>query len=168
MTTLYEIQKAYRDLIFKVEELSMSDPTPEQIEEINNLLGINAQEFEGKAEAYACVIQEKKSRFESLKKEAARLTALAKREEKTIQSLQQAISSAMLEQGMDKVETNRFNLSLRKSSAVQITDKSALPDCYLRKEIVSEPDKTAIKQAIQNGDQVPGATLIENRNLQIK
>lgn len=40
---------------------------------------------------------------------------------------------------------------------VIITDESAIPDTFCK--IVKEPNKTAIKNAIKNGQYVPGATL---------
>ena len=34
--------------------------------------------------------------------------------------------------------------------------------------VTTKPDKTAIKKAIQAGEDVTGASLVENRNIQIK
>ena len=39
---------------------------------------------------------------------------------------------------------------------------------YLCLRAISEPDKTAIKAAIKNGETVTGAEIVERYNLQIK
>jgi hypothetical protein len=40
---------------------------------------------------------------------------------------------------------------------VIITDESAIPDAYMK--ITKEPNKTAIKNAIKSGTNIPGATM---------
>lgn len=53
-------------------------------------------------------------------------------------------------------------LSIRKSTAVKISNEEALPSDFWRETIKREPDKTAISKAIKDGFSVPGAEL-ENR-----
>ena len=43
--------------------------------------------------------------------------------------------------------------------AVQIDDIAQLPAKYTRQKISIEPDKVAIKKALKNGEEVPGASL---------
>ena len=47
-------------------------------------------------------------------------------------------------------------------------DEKALPADFVVETVTTKPDKTAIKKAIQSGQEVSGASLVENRNLQIK
>lgn len=69
-------------------------------------------------------------------------------------------------------KSTKVNVFFRTSKAVDVFDISALmtmDDCdnYLKyKE--SEPDKTAIKNAIASGVNVPGCQIVENQNIQIK
>lgn len=69
-------------------------------------------------------------------------------------------------------KSTKVNVSFRTSKAVDVFDISALmtmDDCdnYLKyKE--PEPDKTAIKNAIASGVNVPGCQIVENQNIQIK
>ena len=46
--------------------------------------------------------------------------------------------------------------------------EKALPADFVVETVTTKPDKTAIKKAIQSGQEVSGASLVENRNLQIK
>ena len=52
--------------------------------------------------------------------------------------------------------------------AAQIDDEGALPPDFVTTTVTTKPDKTAIKKAIQAGQAVAGAVLVENQNLQIK
>lgn len=67
----------------------------------------------------------------------------------------------------EKFKTARVSVSYRKSTAVNVLDLSAIPAEYLR---VKEPeaDKTAIKEALKNGEVIEGVELVENVSMQIK
>ena len=67
----------------------------------------------------------------------------------------------------EKVKGTEFSIGWRKSKAVTITDETKLPETFL----IAQPpkvDKTAIRNALTCGEDVPGAELIENMNIQIK
>ena len=66
-----------------------------------------------------------------------------------------------------KLKTADYTVSYRKSASVEVTNALEIPDKYL---IAQEPkvDKMLIKTALKNGEAVPGATLVEKSNIQIK
>lgn len=67
----------------------------------------------------------------------------------------------------ESFKTTKVAVSFRKSEQVNIEDGTELPEEYLRfKE--PEPDKTKIKQALKEGINVSGCSLVENQNIQIK
>ena len=78
------------------------------------------------------------------------------------------LTSCLDAAGRDKVETAKVRVSFRKSVSVNIEDEGALPADFIVETVSTKPDKTAIKKAIQAGQEIAGATLIENRNIQIK
>ncbi len=60
--------------------------------------------------------------------------------------------------GLRHLQLPEATLSIRSGSPkVIITDEAVLPDAFVR--IKREPDKARIKVALQDGTQVPGATL---------
>ena len=67
---------------------------------------------------------------------------------------------------INKMDTELFKLSYRKSDSVNVIDLDAVPDEY--KKITIAADKTAIKKAIKEGAEVAGAELVTNQNLQIR
>ena len=67
----------------------------------------------------------------------------------------------------EKFKTARVSVSYRKSTAVNVLDLNKIPAEYLRMK-EPEADKTAIKEALNNGVKIEGAELIENISMQIK
>ena len=67
----------------------------------------------------------------------------------------------------EKFQTAKCSITFRKSKSVTVLDVSKLDKDYLK---YADPtaDKTAIKKAIESGVTVPGASLVENLNVQIK
>lgn len=69
-------------------------------------------------------------------------------------------------------KSTKVNISFRASKAVDVFNMDALmryDDCdsYL-KYADPTPDKTAIKNAIASGIEIPGCHIVENQNIQIK
>lgn len=58
-------------------------------------------------------------------------------------------------------------LTSRKSQADQIDDEDALPPEWLAVKTTSQPDKTAIKEALKAGHLIPGAQLVSRRSWRI-
>ena len=103
-----------------------------------------------------------------MKAEEAALAERRKSAEKRVERLKDLLASSMLSVGCDKVETARTKISFRKSTQVQIDDEASLPPDFVTTTVTTKPDKTAIKKAIQAGQAIAGAVLVENQNLQIK
>ncbi len=64
--------------------------------------------------------------------------------------------------------TTKCAVSFRKSEKIEITDEAILPKDYVTETVTIKPDKIAIKKAIKSGQEVSGASLIENLNISIK
>lgn len=106
--------------------------------------------------------------FDAVEAEEENLSTRRKTVERRVDSVKKYLSSCLVTVGKDKVETAKARISFRKSIQVQIDDEAALPADYVTTTVTTKPDKTAIKKAIQAGEDVTGASLVENRNIQIK
>ncbi|PKL76371.1 MAG: hypothetical protein CVV27_10610 [Candidatus Melainabacteria bacterium HGW-Melainabacteria-1] len=170
MTTIYEIEFRYLDILGRLEQaMAADDLSPEQVDQLNAELVINAAEFADKADAYAAVIGQKRARAEFLKGEAKRLTDMARAEEAIAERLQDRIAAAMTALGLAKADTAHYKLSFRKSTAVELAiEPQALPAIYQRPKTIIDADKAALKTALQAGQEIPGARLIERQSLQIR
>lgn len=106
---------------------------------------------------------------EQIKAEEAALNSRRKACEREAESLK-AVLSRELEGS--KLETPRVKISWRKSKSVVVAENfiswaiATGNDCYLRHK-EPEVDKTAIKNALASGADIP-AELVENNNISIK
>lgn len=104
----------------------------------------------------------------AIEAEIQRLKDLKAYKERMSQRLKDYISHCMTNAGITKIETSIAKLSFRKSESLSVVDEAAIPDEF-KNTIISKPvDKNAIKQAIKDGREVPGAKIEERQNLQIK
>ena len=158
--TLYEISA---DFLAALDAMEV-DPDTGELLNADQLDALSAA-FDEKAEATALYIKNLTAFVGNVKAEEAALAERRKTAEKRLKDL---LASSMLSVGRDKVETARTKIGFRKSTQVQIDDEGALPPDFVTTTITTKPDKTAIKKAIQAGQSVAGAVLVENQNLQIK
>lgn len=161
--TLYGITAELNGILAQLEELG-GEITPE----IEQALAINEEQFVAKAEDYGHAILNLKGMAAAAKAEKDRLAGLQKFYENTQKRLTDALSTAMQVFGHDKVENATMRLSLRHTTATEVDDLDQVPAEYKTTKVEVVADKTAIKKAIQQGEDVPGAHLVENVSLQIK
>lgn len=161
--TLYGITSELNAILAQLEELG-GEITPE----LEQALTINEEQFVAKAEDYGHAILNLKAMATAAKAEKERLASLQKFYENAQKRLTDALSTAMQVFGQDKVENDTMRLSLRHTTATEVDDLDAIPMEYKTTKVEVVADKTAIKKAIQSGEEVPGAHLVENVSLQIK
>lgn len=142
-------------------------------EETGEVIGFEAVDtldaaFEDKAEAYAVVIKTLLAQAQAIRFEREILKEREDAAKRKAESMKNHLALSMAAVGKDKIETAKAALSFRKSTSVNILSDVEIPDDLCKVTIDRKPDKTAIKKALQAGEVVPGAELVENRNLQVK
>ena len=158
---LFNIKQEYINLVNTI-----IDNNGELSPELSQALAINETELKEKAINYGYVIRSFEYENDIIDAEIKRLKALKEQKEKAIQKLKDAVSDAMNLYGIEKVESPALKLSFRKSESVEISEN--LDKRFMIEKVTLQPDKVAIKEAIKKGEQVDGAVLIINQNLQIK
>ena len=163
MKSLYEITQEAMELASYLEEND-----GELNEELESLLVINQNELQAKAINYGYAIKTIEHDVEAIENELKRLQALKKAKTNAIERMKEAISNAMELYSIEKVESPTLNLSFRKSESVEVHNEDIIPLQFMNIKEVRTVNKTKIKEAIKNGENVFGATLQINNNLQIK
>jgi len=109
-------------------------------------------------------IKNLKAEIEALKAEKDAFAKRQKSAENKMESLKQYISGYL--EGTP-YESAKVKVSFRKSEVLDITEGAAIPVEYLK---FKEPDvdKVELKKALKSGVQIPGVSIIENQNIQIK
>lgn len=159
---LFHIQQRYLDLMRLIQEAE-GEITPE----IDQALAISQTELQEAAINIGFVIKNLDYNEDVVAREIERLTDLKHKITKGKELLKNRLSQSMQLFGIERIDSPTLQLSFRKSVAVEISDEMEIPAAYFNQPL-PKPDKTKIKEAIKAGEQVPGAELIERKNLQIK
>lgn len=151
---LYEIDEAI---------LSCIDTETGEILDAEKLNALQI-EREEKLENVALWIKNLTSDAEALKAEKQAFAERQKAAENKAESLKKWLTEAL---AGEKFKTTRVAVSFRKTKSVQVADIFALDNSFL-KYAEPTPDKVAIKKAIEAGQEVTGATLVENVSISVK
>lgn len=151
---LYEINEAI---------LSCVDEETGEIIDMEKLQKLQIA-FDEKVEGIACWIKELTAYAKAVKEEKDKLADRQKAAENKVDSLKKYLMYALNGQ---KFKTPKVAISYGKTTSVDVPDWREVPKEYL-KEKDPEPDKMAIKKAIQEGEEVPGASLVEKQHIRIK
>ena len=100
--------------------------------------------------------------------EIERLRAIKEKNVKNIDRIKNHILNFMKTNNIDKIQTDLATFSTRKSKSTQIDSIELLPQEFVIVKQTFQPDKVAIKKAIESGREVAGAKVITDYTLQIK
>lgn len=157
MASLYQLNNAYAQLQQMIEDGQ---------EGLEDTLDSITDAVEEKLEAYAMVIKNIESDVEGIKSEEKRLAERRKVMENGITRMKYAIAETLQNSGQDKVKTEKFTFSWRKSSKVEVSNIDSLPQEYVKVERTIS--RTDLAKALKAGEQIEGAQLVENQSLSIR
>ena len=160
---LYQIKNEYIQFAESLIE-NGGEITPEN----EYLLQINNSNLQNKGIQYGYVIKTMESEIDQIEGEIKRLTALKKSRVNSIERLKNTLADAMDLFGIHELKTATLKINFRKSESVTIENESLLDSKFVTVKTTIIPNKIAIKDAIKEGENVAGAFLSENKNLQIK
>ena len=152
--TLYEIDQQLLNCI---------DLETGEIIDADKLTALQMERDE-KIENVALWIKDLKAEIDALKAEKQAFADRQKSAERTLESLNKWLTSAL---AGEKFKTTKVAVSFRKTKSVQIDNILDLDESFLRYKD-PEPDKKAIKDAIEAGQAVKGAQLVENTSISVK
>ena len=168
---LYELTNQWNAFQEAIDCGEFDDP-----QAITDTLESIQEEFDEKCEHIALLIKNLTAEADAIKAEAKNLSDRAASKERTVERLKNYLSQNLLMIGQETLETPRCKLSFRKSEALQIYDESKLLNAIrasgidgLAQTVESiKYDKKAIKDAIKSGAVLAGASIVTNKNIQIK
>lgn len=157
MATLYELTGQFLEIY----NMDIDDET-----KLDTLEAIDwTTDYENKVEGYVKVIKSLEADIEARKNEKKRLDGLNKSDQTKIDNLKAALATSMAETGQARVDTTLFKVGFRKSEAV-VVDETKLPKKY--QVVTYKPDKKTLKELLNSGKHIKGATLEERSNLSIR
>lgn len=158
MATLYDLQSQYKLLQNFIEE-GDAEGFELALSQIKDEIGV-------KLEGYAMVMKNIQSDIEGLKAEEKRLAERRRAMETNVERMKQSVYEALLTVEGNKVKTDKFTFSFRKSKSVLVLDETVIPHDFVR--VKTEVDKKSIAAALKAGQEISGVQLVENQSLSIR
>lgn len=149
-------------------ELLNEDNSEDQIKLIEERIVELLDKQENKYENILKLRANKLAQAKMLQDEIERLQKKLKPLNNTIDRLENYLDESLRLNGIQTLEVWTFSLSYRTSESVEIENEWLLPAEFVKIKETRSPDKIAIKKAIKDGQQVTGAKIKTNLNLQIK
>ena len=162
---LYEIRNGMIDTLDIFLE---SEQTEMDRENYNDIMEYLKEELKSKSSDLIKYIRNLELENTVTKLEIERLEDLKKGKEKKIKSIKSYIKRILLDLDKKKVETELGNVSLRKTTSVEITDISKIPKEYLVVKEEITPSKKLIGDSLKKNILIDGAVLKEDYSVLIK
>jgi len=161
---LYEIKEEYDVLLRALEDAE----DEEQVSALSSQLHDLEWERSEKLENIAKYMQALQWDMDSIDSEVARLSSLKSGKSNTKDRLKNYISYNLTQEGIQKMETDLFKFSFRKSESVEVIDQEAIPQDYMKEKVTLSVDRASLKRAIKSWVEIAWAVINEKQNLQIK
>lgn len=162
---LYEIKNGMIDTLDIFLE---GEQTEVDRENYNYIMDYLKEELKSKSSDLIKYIRNLELENTVTKLEIERLEDLKKGKEKKIKSIKNYIKGILIDLDKKKVETELGNLSLRKTTSVEITDISKIPREYLVVKEEVTPSKKLIGDSLKKNILIDGAVLKEDYSVLIK
>jgi hypothetical protein len=153
---------------YKLIEAQLLDEECDQ-ESFQKLLDSVKADINNKILNYAFVIKNLENTLNGINEAIGAMCVRQKQICNKIETLKEYTLKAMNETGINKIESDYFNVSVRNNMPKVIIDnESKIPEEFLRVKTIIEPDKIRIKDFLSSGEVLAGAHLEANKSLQIK
>lgn len=156
---LYEMTEQARYLYNLLENEEIDSQTLE-----DTLESIGANE---KLESYTYIQKQFEADLAAYKNEKERIEKKMKTCQNAIDRMKSAVLEFMNSAGLKKAKAGTFDLSVRKSESVSITNLIDIPDEFLTYQ-PPKANKAEIKKRLKAGETVCGAELVENSSVVIR
>lgn len=163
--SLYQIAADHRRMVESLME------TQDDAAAIADTIEAESWPLEVKAQNVAYAIRNLESSAEAIKRAEGQMAERRKSIEKRAANIREYLKTSMEVAGVSKIECPHFALTIAKNpAAVDVFEPALIPAEFMRQPEPPppSPDKTAIKQAIKDGKDVPGAQLSYGTSLRIK
>lgn len=155
---LYELGDNYR----AIQEMDLDEETLRDT--LDSIIG----EAEPKAENIVKWIKNLKGENIAIKEEETRLKNKRITNENKIKALNLYLEDFLKNSGLTRLKTGLFTLSIQNNPpSVEIHDATLIPPQFLIAQM-PQIDKTAIKELLKQGVEIPGATLKQTKGLRVR
>lgn len=162
---LFEIAAEYRADVAKLEDLELDEQT------LLDTLEAIGGELETKAMNTAFVAKNLEATAAQIEVHAKAMTDRAKAMKNRAERLRNYLKDGLKLAKVDKIDTPYFRIKIALNPpSVKIEDESLIPDAFKTDPEPPKPmpNKSLIAQALKDGFQVPGCSLVRGERVDIK
>lgn len=163
--TLFEIAKEYRHITDVLMDAGCDEQT------LSDTLEGEAWALEQKAQNYGFVIRNLQATAASIKDAEKMMADRRKAIENRAAALLERLKTGMEIAGVSKLECPYFAVSIKNNPpSVDVFEPGLIPAEFMKQLEPPPPsiDKTAIKEAIKAGRDVPGVMIVQGKRIEIK
>lgn len=163
--SLYTIAQEHRNMVERLMDADHDHIT------IRDTIEAESYPLEVKAQNVAYAIKNLEATAEAIKAAEKEMAERRKRIENRATHVKEYLKTCMEVAGVTKIDCPHFALAIKNNPAsVDVFEPALLPAEFMRQPEPPPPvpDKTAIKEALKAGREVPGATLVNGTRLEIK
>jgi len=123
-----------------------------------DLIETKGQDLAAKLSVSELAISDLENKIKDLQKEKKKMTD-------SIETFKDDLREAMVESGVHRIENEEYGILFRldkPSVKVEVDEENLIPDKFFK--VVRQLDKMAVKKALQVGDDVNGAKLVEGKH----
>ena len=159
MANLYELTDKYNEALTNLLDIEDLDS-----QTFADTMEMFEDELVEKGKNVAAYFQNLEVDVDALKSAEARIKSRRLALENKISRLKEYLRLNMEDSGITKIECPEFSVTLKKASDVtEVFDQDKVPKKYIKVKTTYTPDKVAIKKAINNGEEVPGAKISKGK-----
>jgi len=160
MFKLYELSDAMNQVAAMIEE--GAEGLEDTLESLDG-------SFQDKVESIIKLMRSKAAERDAIDEEKARLDKRSKALDKQVQWLHDYVEREMLRTNTTEVKSALFKIKLAMNPpSVNVLNQAEIPVQFIRTNITVAPDKIAIKEALMNGQIVPGCEIKQDLKLKVK
>jgi len=123
-----------------------------------DLIETKGQDLAAKLSVSELAISDLENKIKDLQEEKKKMTD-------SIETFKDDLRESMVESGIHRIENEEYGILFRldkPSVKVEVEEENLIPDKFFK--VVRQVDKMAVKKALQVGDDVNGAKLVEGKH----
>ena len=161
LPSLYELADEFKEALE-----SLTDLDDQSVKDtLESLEG----EFKLKTTNVAKYIKNLEHTAEGIKEVESRQRKRRNSIEVKIKYLKEYLRHNLEKTNTEKVESSEISITIQKNPhKVVITDENIIPSDFFETKELHSIDKAKVKEALKNGDEVPGCELIQEKRVSIK
>lgn len=164
---LYEINQDIERILNGEDERCFDDNGEPDAEKTKELLTHLNEELELKAENIAVFVKNSINDEEGIDSEIANLQKRKSVIQKKRQRAQEFLKELMLNYGKTNIESSRVTVKVTSRNQLDY-DETEIPQGWYREKLERELDKQLIKEAVRQGEVIPGVAEVKRHYITIK